>query len=57
MIGGVADVLEERIEALKDRLNALVDTGLDSERVYSLSVEIDNLIVKYYREKDTGNLQ
>lgn len=44
-------MLEARIEELKKQLNSMVDKGLNSDRVYRLSVELDRLIVKYYAER------
>ncbi|MGI6778154.1 MAG: aspartyl-phosphate phosphatase Spo0E family protein [Acetivibrionales bacterium] len=45
-------MLEYRIEKLKKELNNMVNEGLGSERVYKLSVKLDRLIVKYYKENN-----
>jgi len=43
-------MLKMQIDGLKEELNRLADNGLDSEQIYKLSVELDRLIVRYYKE-------
>lgn len=45
-------MLEERIEYLKQKLNSIINEGLDSKTVYNLSVELDRLIVEYYEKNN-----
>jgi hypothetical protein len=48
-------MLEARIYALRKKLEGLLADGNGFENVYELSVKLDKLIVRYYREKG-GNL-
>lgn len=44
-------MLDERIRETRERLNESIITGKDYEVIYNLSVELDELIAKYYLEK------
>ena len=49
-------MLNERICELRERLNECIITGKKYEDIYSISVELDELIAKYYSDeakKDT----
>lgn len=43
-------MLNEEICNLRDKLNNSIVTGEDYSVIYKLSVELDELIAKYYRE-------
>ncbi|MCI9063499.1 MAG: aspartyl-phosphate phosphatase Spo0E family protein [Clostridia bacterium] len=42
-------MLNDEICKLRNRLNKSIENGEDYEIVYKLSVELDELIAKYYR--------
>lgn len=44
-------MLNDEICKLRDKLNKSIDSGEDYSVTYKLSVELDELIAKYYREK------
>ena len=48
-------MLNEEICNLRDKLNNSIVTGEDYSVIYKLSVELDELIAKYYRE-DNGTM-
>lgn len=41
-------MLDEKIRETRDRLNESIITGKSYEEIYRLSVELDELIAKYY---------
>lgn len=43
-------MLNDEICKLRDRLNESIVTGKDYSIIYQLSIELDELIAKYYRE-------
>ena len=43
-------MLDEEICKLRDKLNKSIEEGEDYSVTYQLSVELDELIAKYYRE-------
>ena len=43
-------MLNEEICKLRDRLNESIASGEDYSVIYKLSIELDELIAKYYRE-------
>lgn len=43
-------MLNEEICKLRDKLNKSIENGEDYSITYKLSVELDELIAKYYRE-------
>jgi len=44
-------MLNDEICKLRDKLNQSIITGQDYETIYELSVELDELIAKYYTKK------
>ena len=46
---GEMNMLNEEICKLRDKLNKSIETGEDYSITYKLSVELDELIAKYYR--------
>ena len=42
-------MLNEEICKLRDKLNESIVNGDDYEKTYKLSIELDELIAKYYR--------
>ena len=49
---GVIDMLNEEICELRDKLNKSIEDGEDYSIIYQLSIELDELIAKFYREND-----
>lgn len=47
---GEIDMLNEEICKLRDKLNKSIEDGDDYAITYKLSVELDELIAKYYRD-------
>jgi len=47
--GEMVIMLNERICELRERLNECIITGKKYEDIYSISVELDELIAKYYK--------
>ena len=45
-------MLNEEICKLRDKLNKSIENGNDYSITYKLSVELDKLIAKYYRNTD-----
>ena len=43
-------MLNEEICNLRDKLNRSIASGEDYNIIYKLSIELDELIAKYYRE-------
>lgn len=48
---GEIAMLNEKICELRDRLNKSIENGDDYKITYKLSVELDELIAKYYRKE------
>ena len=44
-------MINDEICNLRDRLNKSIENGEDYEVIYKLSVELDELIAKFYKEK------
>lgn len=44
-------MLNDEICKLRDKLNESILKGKDYEIIYSISIELDELIAKFYREK------
>lgn len=44
-------MLEEKICKLREKLNASIVNGEDYNTIYKLSVDLDDLISEYYRNK------
>ena len=47
-------MLNDEICKLRDKLNKSIEQGQDYKETYRLSVELDELIAKYYRELKSG---
>ena len=47
---GEIDMLNEAICKLRDKLNKSIEDGDDYAITYKLSIELDELIAKYYRD-------
>ena len=45
---GVSEMLNDEICKLRDKLNKSIEQGEDYSIIYKLSVELDELIAKYY---------
>ena len=43
-------MIDEEICKLRNKLNNSIVSGEDYDKIYRLSVELDELIAKYYRE-------
>ena len=46
-------MLNEEICKLRDKLNKSIENGDDYSIIYKLSVELDELIAKFYRDKNS----
>lgn len=46
-------MLNDEICKLRDKLNESIITGQDYNITYKLSIELDELIAKYYRKRNT----
>ena len=44
-------MLNDEICKLRDKLNESIENGQDYSIIYKISVELDELIAKFYREK------
>ena len=44
-------MLNDEICKLRDKLNKSIEQGQDYNETYRISVELDELIAKYYRKK------
>lgn len=44
-------MINNKICELREKLNKSIENGEDYEVIYKLSVELDELIAKFYREK------
>ncbi len=42
-------MINEEICKLRNKLNASIESGADYNIIYKLSIELDELIAKYYR--------
>ena len=45
-------MIKSRIEALKKDLNRRISEGADFKDVYEISVELDKLILQYYKTRN-----
>ena len=48
---GEIDMLNDEIFILRDKLNKSIENGEDYSIIYQLSIELDELIAKYYRKR------
>ncbi len=49
-------MLNDEICKLRDKLNKSIEENADYDEIYKLSVELDELIAKYYKLKTTWYL-
>lgn len=49
-------MLEDGIKNLREKLNKSIQDNEKYEKIYELSIELDELIVKYYKEKLKNNM-
>ncbi len=47
-------MLNDEICRLRDKLNKSIEQGNDYNETYKISVELDELIAKYYRNSKSG---
>lgn len=52
---GKCGMLNDEICELRDKLNKSIENGDDYSVTYQLSVELDELIAQFYREKARNN--
>ena len=45
-------MLEEKIIKLREKLDKSIQDGVEYEKIYEMSVELDKLITKYYEIKN-----
>ena len=50
-------MLNDEICKLRDKLNESIISGQDYEKTYKLSIELDELIAKYYRKMQSAEKQ
>ena len=50
-------MINDEICKLRDKLNKSIENGEDYEVIYKLSVELDELIAKFYKEKIEKNIK
>ncbi len=50
-------MLDDKIRNARERLNESIITGKSYEEIYNLSVELDELIAKYYIGNDDSDLE
>lgn len=48
-------MINDEICILRDKLNKSIEEGQDYEIIYKLSVELDELIAKYYKDNKVKN--
>ena len=48
---GEINMLNEEICKLRDKLNESIENNADYEEIYKLSVELDELIARYYKKE------
>ena len=48
---GEIDMLNDEICILRDKLNKSIENGEDYSIIYQLSIELHELIAKYYRKR------
>lgn len=53
--GELVNMLEDEILIARDKLNESIITGKDYSEVYRLSVELDELIAKYYLRNEEND--
>lgn len=45
-------MLNDEICKLRDKLNKSIENGDDYSKIYQLSIELDELIAEFYKEKE-----
>jgi hypothetical protein len=50
IVEGVKMKINEKINIFRDELNYLISINASYDEIYKLSIYIDSLILKYYRE-------
>jgi len=50
IVEGVKMKINEKINIFREELNYLISINANYDEIYKLSIYIDNLILKYYRE-------
>ena len=53
---GEIGMLNEEICKLRDKLNKSIEQGEDYAITYKLSIELDELITKYYKDRKKQNV-
>ena len=53
---GEIDMLNDEICKLRDKLNKSIEKGEDYSKIYQLSIELDELIAKYYTNNNKKKL-
>ena len=48
-------MLKEEIYKLREKLNKSIENGEKYQIIYNISIELDELIVKYYNEMQKNN--
>ncbi|MDO5557481.1 MAG: aspartyl-phosphate phosphatase Spo0E family protein [Clostridia bacterium] len=48
-------MIEDRIRELREKLNKSMSDDNNFEKIYEMSLELDNLILKYYRDNGNGD--
>ncbi len=43
-------MINEKICKLREKLNKSIQDGEDYDKIYTISVELDNLIAEYYKD-------
>ena len=49
-------MIDDEICKKRDKLNKSIEDGDTYEKIYKISIELDELIAKYYKEKLTESL-
>ena len=44
-------MINDEIKQVRDKLNTMVENGEQPELIYEVSKELDELIIKYYKEQ------
>ena len=48
-------MLNDEICKVRDKLNKSIEEGKEYDEIYKISVELDELIAKYYRKEKCAN--
>lgn len=44
-------MINDEINKVREKLNIMIENGEQPEQIYEVSKELDELIIKYYKEK------